>query len=212
MDNYNTCSFVIIHSITNTVIPRTPFYGTEPGTLPLLPQGAFIWNEGFHLNMLFVKKESFVTHTFLNVTSNHSVWLNASHGPHFWLLCWSWLQAARVKLHLWVSQPHSVYFCIWRKGDGVERGSFGAKQTARVSTLKVNITLCLNYTPSALQFSHTLALSPLSLIPANTPSSWAQLNTPLIPAPSHKSGRKSTSDKVSPPRPAALSQQLWLYI
>lgn len=54
---------------------------------------------------------------------------------------------------------------------------------------------------------HTRALSPLSLIPANTPLELAQLNTLLIPGLSNKSGRKSTSDKVSPPQPAALS---WL--
>lgn len=80
----------------------------------------------------------------------------------------------QVKLHLWVSQLQSVYFCIWRKVDGFEgAGRFGAKQTARVSILKVNITLCLNYTPSALQFSHTLALSPLWVLFLLTPPlSW----------------------------------------
>lgn len=123
----------------------------------------------------FVKKENVVSNAWPKMLHqiilsggrswivDYPHWLKASVGPYFWVLFWSWLQAARVKLHLWVSQLHSVYFCIWRK--------FGAKQTARVSTLKVNITLCLNYTPSALQFSHTLTLSLLSLIPANTPSS-----------------------------------------
>lgn len=100
--------------------------------------------------------------------------LNASLAPYLWRLFHSWLQAAQVKLHLWVSQLQSVYFCIWRKVDGFERGAgrFGAKQTARVSILKVNITLCLNYTPSALQFSHTLALSPLWVLFLLTPP-WA---------------------------------------
>lgn len=100
--------------------------------------------------------------------------LNASLAPYFWRLFHSWLQAAQVKLHLWVSQLQSVYFCIWRKVDGFEgAGRFGAKQTARVSILKVNITLCLNYTPSALQFSHTLALSPLWVLFLLTPPfSW----------------------------------------
>lgn len=186
MDNYNTCPFVIIRSTTNAVIPRTPFYGLEPSTLPPLPQGA-PENEGFHLKMLLSRKNVLSlmrNRNCSNVATNHSVrktqlnnllpladWMH--HLVHiFWtILFWSWLQAARVKLHLWVSQLHSVYFCIWRKGDGLEGGRFGAKQTVRVSTLKVNITLCLNYTPSALQFSHTLVLYPLSFIPANTPSS-----------------------------------------
>lgn len=138
--------------------------------------------------------------------------LNASLAPYSWRLFHSWLQAAQVKLHLWVSQLQSVYFCIWRKVDGFEgAGRFGAKQTARVSILKVNITLCLNYTPSALQFSHTLALSPLWVLFLLTPPlELAQLNTLLIPGLSNKSGRKSTSDKVSPPKPAALSWLLWL--
>lgn len=48
-------------------------------------------------------------------------------------------------------------------------GEFGAKQIVKVSTLKANTTPCLNYTPWALQFSQTLALSPRSPIPANTP-------------------------------------------
>lgn len=166
--------------MTHTVIPRTPFYGIEPSALPPLPRSS--WKSRISSENAFVKKERFVSNAkTAAVPMWHQIilrsWilycsrgLNASLGPYFWLLFWSWLQAAQVKLHLWVSQLHSVYFCIWRKGDGLEGGRFGAKQTARVSTLKVNITLCLNYTPWAQQFSHTLALSPLSLIPANTPS------------------------------------------
>lgn len=92
MDNYNTCSFVITHSITNTVISRTPFYGTEPSTLPLLPQGAHE-NEGFHLKRLLSTKN--VLSLTWNLVPNHSVrentaeylscsrWLNAFLGPYF---------------------------------------------------------------------------------------------------------------------------------
>lgn len=87
-------------------------------------------------------------------------------------------------------------------------GKFGAKQTARVSTLRANIALCLNYTPWVLQFSHTLTLSSPSLNPADTPP------TPLQPASLAKytalSDRKSTSNKLSPPRQAAFSWQLRL--
>lgn len=184
MDNYNTCSFVITHSITNTVISRTPFYGTEPSTLPLLPQGAHE-NEGFHLKMLLSTKN--VLSLMWNLVPNHSVRENAAE---YWAAPFDWMHfLVHFLVHIFFflllfwSPLHfesytygcpsstQVYFCIWRKGDGLEGGRFGAKQTARVSTLKVNITLCLNYTPSALQFSHTLALSPLSLIPANTPTS-----------------------------------------
>lgn len=176
MDNYNTCSFVIIHSMTNAVIPRTLFF-MELNPAPFLLCRKELMKKRISLENAFVKQ----LYTCCTKAFSHEntakyfmalyCWLNASLGPYFGLLFRSWLQAALVKLHLRVSQFHSVYFCIWRKGDGLKGGRFGAKQTQRVSALKVNITLCLNYTPSALQFSHTLALSTLSPIPANTPSS-----------------------------------------
>lgn len=102
------------------------------------------------------------------------------------------------------------------EGGGGRGGRFWAKQTVRVSTLKVNITLCLNYTPPALQFSHTPALSSLSLILANTPSSRAQLNTLLIPRPSNKleekqlwQGLTSTANSPSPVTPTNMFGKLW---
>lgn len=56
---------------------------------------------------------------------------------------------------------------------------------------------------------HTL--SPTVLPHTRTPPLQpAQLNTLLIPGPAHKSDRKSTSDKVSPPQPAGFSWQHWL--
>lgn len=75
MDNYNTCPFVIIRSTTNAVIPRTPFYGLEPSTLPPLPQGAHE-NEGFHLKMLLSRKNVLFlmrNRNCSNVAPNHSV-------------------------------------------------------------------------------------------------------------------------------------------
>lgn len=89
---------------------------------------------------------------------------------------------------------------------GRKGSRFGAKQTVRVSKLQVNITLHMNCTPLGLQFSHTLTLV-LQLLQSRFWSHTlqpAQLNALLILGPSHKSGRKHTSDKVSPPQPAAL--------
>lgn len=179
-------------------------------------------NEGFHLKMLLSRKNVL---SLMWKPQLFQCGTKSSCAAEYFTALADWMHhlvhisdyyfevgCRQVKLHLWVSQLHSVYFCIWRKGDGLEGGRFGAKQTARVSTLKVNITLCLNYTPWAQQFSHTLVLSPLSLIPANTPSKRAQLNTLLIPGPAHKSERKSTSDKVSPPRPAPLAGSSDLHV
>lgn len=57
--------------------------------------------------------------------------------------------------------------------------------------------------------SPTHSRSPLAVLFLLTPPFFlAQLNTLLIPGPAHKSDRKSTYDKVSPPRRADFSRQL----
>lgn len=135
-------------------------------------------------------------------TLPRSRWLNASFGPYFSPLFQSWLQAVWVKLHLWVSQPHSVYFCIWRKGDGLEEGGgvWGKANSEGLNTQSKHYPMFELHTlsPTVLPHTRTPPLQP------------AQLNTLLIPGPAHKSDRKSTSDKVSPPQPAGFSWQRWL--
>lgn len=169
------------------MIPRTPFYGIEPSTLPPLPQGARE-NEGFDLKMPLSRKKVLSlmrNRDCPNVAPNHSVrntQLNTLLLPLTECITWFIFLTIILKLAaggaskatpMGVPAPLSLFLYLkerwWVWGGGGRR--FEAKQTARVSTLKVNTTLCLNYTPSALQFSHTLALSPLSLIPANTPLS-----------------------------------------
>lgn len=76
MDNYNTRSFVIIHSMTNTVIPRTPFYGSEPSTLPLKGLKDLKENEEIHLKMPLSRKNVLSlmrNHRCSNVVPSHSV-------------------------------------------------------------------------------------------------------------------------------------------
>lgn len=161
--------------------PKSTFF-MELNPAPFLTHQGAIEHDGFNLKT-HLSKDSFIcaVEQQLFWSCTRSFWQEnaAEHFspgrpqappmPSFGPLFWSCLWAVRGKLHLWVSRPRSVYFCIRRKGDGFVGGEFGAKQTAKVSTLKANTTPCLNYTPWALQFSHTLARSPLSPIPSNTP-------------------------------------------
>lgn len=105
------------------------------------------------------------------------------------------------------------------EADGLRLGGVGVggKQVLGKANIKgsqhwANKAPCLNYTPSNLQFSHTLVLSPLfSLIPAEWPLSPplqpAQLNVLLIPGrPINQKGKAPLT------RSHLLSQQwhLWL--
>lgn len=76
--------------------------------------------------------------------------------------------SARKATPMGVPAPLSL-FLYQKERWWVCGGEFGAKQTVKDSTLKANTAPCLNYARWALQFSHTLALSPHSPIPANTP-------------------------------------------
>lgn len=136
--------------------PKSTFF-MELNPAPFLTHQGAIERDGFYLKM-HLSKDSYLRCGAAALLKLHQIILaaepfipgrpRAPPMPSFGPLFQSCLWAVRGKLHLWVSRPRSVYFCIRRKGDGfVGGGEFGAKQTAKVSTLKANTTPCLNYTP-----------------------------------------------------------------
>lgn len=195
----------------------------ELNPAPFLTHQGAIEHDGFHLKT-HLSKDSFIcaVEQQLFWSFTRAFWqekaaerpspgrLQAPPIPSFGPLFWSCLLAVWGKLHLWVSRPRSVYFCIRRKGDGfVGGGSLGQSKQRRSQHSKQ--TLPHVWTTHLEPYSPTHSRAPLSVLFLLTPPFFfflAQLNTLLIPGPAHKSDRKSTYDKVSPPRRADFSRQL----
>lgn len=123
--------------------PKSTFF-IDLNPAPFLTHQGAIEHDGFHLKK-HLGKESFISSAEqeLSWSFTRSFWqenaaeLSRPSGPMappmpiFRPLFWSWLRAAWGKLHLWVSQPRSVYFCIRRKGDGFVGGGLGQSKQRR---------------------------------------------------------------------------------
>lgn len=162
--------------------PKSTFF-MDLNPAPFLTHQAAIEHDGFHPKK-HLCKESFISgvEQELSWSVTRSFWQeNApelsrpwrNHGPsaaYFFAYYFAVGSGQREESYTY-GCPSPVQSISVSEGKvmGLWGGGFGAKQTAKVSTLKANTTPCLNYTPWALQFSHTLTLSPRSPIPANTP-------------------------------------------
>ena len=192
--------------MTNTGIQRTPFlwnWTRHPSFLPcgegLVKTNRFFWER--HERMFCVSNAEKKAGKCSNAAHGHSVRETQLKVLSLSLPeCITWsifltiilelaAGAASKATPMGVPAPLGLFLYLkerwWVRGGGGGGGE-GAKQTARVSTLRVNITLCLNCTPSARQFSHTLAPPPSRVSDScSHPLKLAQLNTLLIPEPPH---------------------------
>lgn len=161
--------------------PKSTFF-MELNPAPFLTHQRPNEHDGFHLKQ-HLSKETFNVSLMWNNSCSD---VSAAHSdrkmqrsspaqmpetcsmPIFRLLFWSWLQAVWGKLHLWVSQPHSVYFCIRRKGDGFVGGSLGQSKQWRSQHSKQ--TLPHVWTTHLEPYSsHTHSHSPLTVLFLLTP-------------------------------------------
>lgn len=110
--------------------PKSTFF-MELNPAPFLTHQGAIERDGFDLKM-HLSKDSYLRCGAAALLKLHQIILaaepfipgrpRAPPMPSFGPLFQSCLWAVRGKLHLWVSRPRSVYFCIRRKGDGFVGG------------------------------------------------------------------------------------------
>lgn len=162
--------------------PKSTFF-MELNPAPFLTHQGANEHDGFHLKQ-HLSKDPFNVSLMWNrscseVSAAHSdgkrqrsspaaaAWnpFNAYFSP---IILVSWLQAVWGKLHLWVSQPHSVYFCIRRKSDGFVGGLGQSKQWRSQHSKQTLPHVWSAHLEPYSSPTHSLALSPRSPIPANT--------------------------------------------
>lgn len=150
--------------------PKSTFF-MDLNPAPFLTHRAAIEHDGFHPKK-HLCKETFTScvEQGLSWSFTRSFWQeNAAelsrHGgptaplmPIFRLLFCSRLRAARGKLHLWVSQPRSVYFCIRRKGDGFVGGFWGKANSEGLNTQSKHYPMFELHTLSPTVLPHTRRL------------------------------------------------------